>query len=75
MKFQKGDKAIVGKSVNREDFLKHVLEEGQEVEIFENYTKWKGEEAYYLKNKTGRIMTEILLAEELELVSNNTILK
>lgn len=73
MKFQIGDKAIVGKSVDRPDFLKHVLQGGQEVEIAGPYTGWKGKEAYILKNEKGIILTEYLLAEELKPVKGGSL--
>lgn len=71
MKFDKGDKAIICYNAGvRNDFLKHCFEIGTEVEISEPFTGWKGHEAYYVKIN-GRISSEVLLAEELESVSNN----
>lgn len=64
-KFQPGDKARVCANVGdyRDDFLKHFLEIGKEVEIAQKYDGWKrmGHEAYHIKGNS-----EIFLAEELE---------
>lgn len=72
MKFEIGDEARVCYNAGvRNDFLKHFFEIGTEVEIVGFFTGWKGHEAYNIKINRRR-SSEVLLAEELEAVSNNT---
>ncbi len=68
-KFQVGDKALVGETVKRNDFMEHVLKVGQEVEIAGNFSGWHGHEAYQIRDRSGKLLTEILLAEELERIT------